>query len=320
MEGLGPKLQQARLSRGLTLDEAGRLTKIRPSKLAEIEAEDFSNFASLAYAKGFLQIYGKFLDVDVSQYLEAFETPDQVTTDGYSYLQDNPAPKPTRPSVVVRKAPSERGSLLPLIIGIVVLVVGFYVLKLFLDVQRVKTPARAGDASPTATPAQIVAPRALPVENTAPATAASNNRANAATTNTNAAPVTQTTPNATTTPAVAAANPPAVQPEVRRAEPVHAEDLAGTTAASSPTTVANSATTTTTLNKIEIRPLKKTYLKVVVDGKSDSPAVQRWISASDGTVKIAGQRVAIRVLDPTAVEIRKNGKRVSSSDADVTIE
>ena len=51
IEGLGPKLQQARLARGLTLDEAGRLTKIRPSKLAEIEAEDFSDFPSLAYAR-----------------------------------------------------------------------------------------------------------------------------------------------------------------------------------------------------------------------------------------------------------------------------
>src|SRR5438270_6219757 len=109
MEGLGQKLQQARLGRGLTLDEAGRLTKIRPGRLAEIEAEDFSNFASLAYAKGFLQIYGKFLDVDVTPYLEAFETPDQVTVDGYSYLQDNPAPKPSRPVAVRRKAPrSER--------------------------------------------------------------------------------------------------------------------------------------------------------------------------------------------------------------------
>ena len=76
MEGLGPKLQQARLGRGLTLDEAGRMTKIRPSKLAEIEAEDFSDFPSLAYAKGFVQIYGKFLDVDVTPFLDTFETSD----------------------------------------------------------------------------------------------------------------------------------------------------------------------------------------------------------------------------------------------------
>ncbi len=70
IEGLGKRFQEARLARGLTLDEAARMTKIRPSRLAEIEAEDFSQFPSLAYAKGFLQIYGKFLDVDVTPYLD----------------------------------------------------------------------------------------------------------------------------------------------------------------------------------------------------------------------------------------------------------
>src|SRR2546430_13512954 len=54
MEGLGKKLQEARLARGLTLDEAGRMTKIRPAQLREIENEDFSQFPSLTYAKGFL--------------------------------------------------------------------------------------------------------------------------------------------------------------------------------------------------------------------------------------------------------------------------
>ncbi len=113
IEGLGKKFQDARIARGLTLDEAARMTKIRPSRLAEIEADDFSQFPSLAYAKGFLLIYGKFLDVDVTPYLDAFETSQQVTVDGYSYLQDQPAPKPrrvrpTRPSAAVTRS-DERG-------------------------------------------------------------------------------------------------------------------------------------------------------------------------------------------------------------------
>ena len=53
MEGLGKKLREARMARKLTLDEAGRLTRIRPGRLEEIEAEDFSQFASLAYARAF---------------------------------------------------------------------------------------------------------------------------------------------------------------------------------------------------------------------------------------------------------------------------
>ncbi len=125
MEGLGEKFKAARQARNLTLEEAARMTKIRPAKLAEIEAEDFSQFPSLAYAKGFILIYGKFLNVDVSPYLEAFETSEHVTVDGYSYLQDNPAPAPRR-TEVVRKVPvGNKSSLMPLVIGVIVLVAGF---------------------------------------------------------------------------------------------------------------------------------------------------------------------------------------------------
>src|SRR5207302_7379550 len=105
IEGLGRKFQEARKARNLSLEEAARVTRIRQSRLVEIEADDFSNFPSLAYAKGFLQIYGKFLDVDVAPYLEAFETSQHVTIDGYSYLQEEPAPMPVR-SPVVRRRPS----------------------------------------------------------------------------------------------------------------------------------------------------------------------------------------------------------------------
>src|SRR3954466_12000586 len=110
MEGLGKKLQDARLARNLTLDEAGRMTKIRPSRLQDIENEDFSEFASLAYAKGFLMIYGKFLNVDVSPYLEAFESSESITVDGYAYLQQDTAPPP-RPArhVAARKPSGGRG-------------------------------------------------------------------------------------------------------------------------------------------------------------------------------------------------------------------
>src|SRR5215212_3217125 len=106
IEGLGKKFQEARVARNLTSDEAARMTKIRPSRLAEIEADDFSQFPSLAYAKGFLQIYGKFLDVDVGPYLEAFETSETMTVDGYSYLQEEPAPAAAGRAQPVRRRPS----------------------------------------------------------------------------------------------------------------------------------------------------------------------------------------------------------------------
>src|SRR5262245_1990321 len=106
------------------------MTKIRPQRLAEIEGDDFSQFPSLAYAKGFLLIYGKFLDVDVTPYLDAFEDSESVTVDGYSYLQETERAKPVSAPVTRRRAAptgggSNRVSPMPLIVGIVVLVLGF---------------------------------------------------------------------------------------------------------------------------------------------------------------------------------------------------
>ena len=218
MEGLGKKLQEARLARNLTLDEAGRMTKIRPGRLQEIENEDFSEFASLAYAKGFLLIYGKFLDVDVSPYLEAFETSESVTVDGYSYLQDNPAPKPSRTNVVRPRSSGGggggRGSFMPFVIGVIVLVVGFVGMKWILEVQRLKPgPPQIVGVSPTTAPEKVVAPRAQPLEN-----APSPTPAVAVT------PITQPTPAIVLAPSPIP-QPMAAEPEVRRAEPVNPQDL-----------------------------------------------------------------------------------------------
>src|ERR1700759_4055633 len=185
IEGLGKKFQEARIGRGLTLDEAARMTKIRPSRLAEIEADDFSQFPSLAYAKGFLQIYGKFLDVDVSPYLEAFETSESVTVDGYSYLQEEPAPAPARTPVVRRRpsrpapssrpsssvSPDSRPSLMPLVIGIVVIVVGFWLGKLLVNLRRLapQTPKTSAVTAPSQPPAATTAPFATTVQTPVPA-------------------------------------------------------------------------------------------------------------------------------------------------------
>src|SRR5437588_2013613 len=164
IEGLGKKFQDARLARGLTLDEAARLTKIRPSRLAEIEADDFSQFPSLAYAKGFLQIYGKFLDVDVTPYLDVFETSRDVTVDGYSYLQDQPAPKPRRirttRAPVVRRSQrrGDRSSPFPILIAVGVIVVGFILMRLILNIQRIAPHQMVGVPQPSA--AQSAPPQA----------------------------------------------------------------------------------------------------------------------------------------------------------------
>jgi cytoskeleton protein RodZ len=298
IEGLGKRFQTARETRGLSLDEAARLTKIRQSRLAEIEADDFSNFPSLAYAKGFLQIYGKFLDIDVSPYLEAFETSGNITVDGYSYLQDNPAPRPTR-TTVARSEP-HRTSLLPLIIGIAVLLGGVWFIKLILNVQRITPRQTEAAPSPAATVANV--PVAIPVETP---------RAVVVNTPATSTPV----PTATVARAIAVETPSptaSVEPMVRRAQPVREDELAAA--------VANKGEAATGPNRIDIRPLKRTYVQVTVDDDPSTPAFERWISPSDGAVEFRGHRFNVRVLDREAVQIRKNGRIVSANDSDITVD
>jgi cytoskeletal protein RodZ len=310
IEGLGKKFQEARLARNLTIDEAARMTKIRPARLAEIEADDFSQFPSLAYAKGFLLIYGKFLDVDVTPYLDAFEDSERVTVDGYSYLQENRPEKPVSAPVIRRRRPTttshERISPMPLIFGVLVLVVGFSVMKLILNVRRLSPGQTESTAqvSPSASPVPTPKAAQPATTETSPGAVAS-------------APT--IAPSASAGPtvvrkAVAAAPAASSEPEVRKAKPVRPEDLA-----QAPPQTNSSPAESSEQNRVAIRPLKRTYVRVTVGDNGGSPAFERWVSPADGPVEFHGKHVSIRVLDPEAVQITKNGKALEDGDEDVTV-
>jgi cytoskeletal protein RodZ len=301
IEGLGKKFQEARVARKLTLDEAARMTKIRPSRLAELEADDFSQFPSLAYAKGFLLIYGKFLEVDVTPYLEAFEGSENVTVDGYSYLQESPAPKPKRTPII--RAAKKQASVWPLLVAVAVFVVGFSVMKLVMNLKRLE-PNRdtlVGIPQPSA-PSPSVAP-------SAPAVAVVPSPQPAATKNSRkiespAAP-----------PIVAGSPANAGEPEVRRAQPVPTNEVPKTGVAEKAPPAESSGE-----NRVDIKPLRKTYLKVVVDNEATTPAFEHWVSPGDGPVEFHGQHIAVRVLDREAIQIKKNGKLLAVDDTDITIQ
>jgi cytoskeletal protein RodZ len=291
MEPLGKKLQQARLAKKISLEEASRVTKIRAARIQEIEAEDFSSFSSLAYAKGFLLIYGKFLEVDVTPYLDAFETSREVSVDGYSYLQDAPA---AAPPPIVRRQPAKRPALLPFIIALGVLVLGLYLVKLLLDIQRItpSRPAPGAVASATPSPSasltgKIIAPRALPVEGP---------------------PASEAGVTIAPTPTPEAPAPSPSEPEVRRAEPVHPEDFPSPNVPTPPLA-----------NRVQITPMRKTFLRVTVDNQSE-PAFNGWLDPSDPPLSFRGRHVTVKVLERGAVQITKNGAALPPGDADVTFE
>jgi hypothetical protein len=204
---------------------------------------------------------------------------------------------------------------MPLIFGVLVLVIGFSVMKLILNVQRLAPGKAASTAqvSPSASP--VASAKAVQPGTTeaSPGTVAS-----AATVAPSAPPVAATSPVATAGPpetrkALAASAGPS-KPEVRRAKPVTREDLGKT----QETTNSPSAESGEQ-NRVAIRPLKRTYVRVTVGDKSGSPAFERWVSPADGPVEFRGKHVSIRVLDPDAVQITKNGKALEHDDEDVTV-
>jgi len=106
--------------------------------------------------------------------------------------------------------------------------------------------------------------------------------------------------------------PRAVEPEVRRAVAARPEEVAAAQAS-------NQAVDAEGPNRIDIKPLKRTYMQVTIDDDPAKLAFERWVSPSDGTVQFRGHHFSVRVLDREAVEIRKNGKIVSNGDTDLRI-
>ena len=214
-----------------------------------------------------------------------------MSVDGYSYLQDAPS---TAPPPLVRRQSAKRPALLPFIIAVGVLVLGLYLVKLLLDIQRI-TPSRppagavaSATPSPSVSPTgKIIAPRALPVEGP---------------------PASEARVTVAPTPTPEAPAPSPSEPEVRRAEPVHPEDLTSPNVPTPPLA-----------NRVQITPMRKTFLRVTVDDQSE-PAFNGWLDPSDPPLSFRGRHVTVKVLERGAVQITKNGAALAAGDADVTFE
>jgi cytoskeletal protein RodZ len=70
--GVGPALRKARLSRGVTLEEAARDTRIRPEFLEALEEEDFERLLGDVYARGCLRSYATYLGLSADTVVSAY--------------------------------------------------------------------------------------------------------------------------------------------------------------------------------------------------------------------------------------------------------
>jgi cytoskeletal protein RodZ len=87
MPSIGQQLSLARKGRDLTIEDVAFHTRIPPGRLRDMENDDLSKFANLTYARGFLQIYSRFLELDISEYLNQFSSAEFATASGHEYVQ-----------------------------------------------------------------------------------------------------------------------------------------------------------------------------------------------------------------------------------------
>lgn len=85
-ESIGKQLKQARLKRGLSLEDISHETKIPVSRLQDLEEDNYGSFPSPTYAKSFLSIYSDFVEVDASDFLEALKGPNSPLIAGRNYI------------------------------------------------------------------------------------------------------------------------------------------------------------------------------------------------------------------------------------------
>ena len=62
--GIGPLLERARRSRGVSLEEAEQATRIRRDYLEKLENDDHSTMPEPIYVRGFVKAYANYLDLD----------------------------------------------------------------------------------------------------------------------------------------------------------------------------------------------------------------------------------------------------------------
>src|ERR1700694_2643555 len=93
VESVGRKLQQARLARKLEIEEIAERTKIRPDRIIDLEADEYSHFPNLTYAKSFLAKYANFLGVNIQSELDKFHVERAISLGAYQYLTPPPQPK-----------------------------------------------------------------------------------------------------------------------------------------------------------------------------------------------------------------------------------
>jgi cytoskeletal protein RodZ len=91
---VGELLRDTRQTRGLTLADAERETKIRQKYLAALEEDDIASMPGPLYVRGFLRKYAAYLGLDANEVLDLYDTKSTPTRARIRAARGEPPAKP----------------------------------------------------------------------------------------------------------------------------------------------------------------------------------------------------------------------------------
>jgi cytoskeleton protein RodZ len=312
VESVGKKLNKARIAKKISIEDAARITRIRPERLVDLENDDYSNFPSITYTKGFLQIYAKFLGVDVSNFTETFADVSPIGTDDYEYLANAPVANQD-----FEPRPQRETSTRPLLIAIVVIIMLAFLVYLVNSIQRLGNLDRLADKAATQDRSARAPIVGVEVPEQQPALS-------------EAAQAKASPPQAAQVP-VASAIP--VKSDARAASAVPAETTAPVAAQSAPPTAEAIAAPLpvpsavpapppgAARNEVVLKSLKKTWVVIHKNGQNSESIFEDWLYPDAQPLVLRGNdKYWIQLGDRDGVQIQKNGQPIAYQAPGVTIE
>jgi cytoskeletal protein RodZ len=311
VESVGRKLQQARLARKLEIEEVAERTKIRPDRIIDLEADEYSHFPNPTYAKSFLAKYARFLEVDIQEELDNFQISSAISMGDYQYLSSYSGPNHgQQPRWTQRIQP--KGFRVPPVVVMVLVLIVLVGVPLF-SYLALNIPRVAGtnfEATPDkANPSAVEPPK--PVGTTP--LAADSLKSLAA-----QSPAAETA--AVASPASSQAQAPKADStdapiEVRRALP------AGASQSATPgDTALRTSFSTLPEKKLEVRVTRRTYVKVTKDEVGTQPVFEGFAAPDGRPIVVEGKRFWVHALDKGAVEVREDGQLVPGNSGDIVID
>ncbi|MEZ5304306.1 MAG: helix-turn-helix domain-containing protein [Verrucomicrobiales bacterium] len=145
---IGQLLRATREGKGMVVEDVAFHTRIHPKIIRNLEADDYSGFANLTYAKGFLKLYSNFVDVDATEVLADFgNTSDLGMAGDYSYLE----PMFDRVEGRMKLESNRRAN--PAMLGIVTALILIPIIGVIYALTRPENPGTASSVEGSGAPA-----------------------------------------------------------------------------------------------------------------------------------------------------------------------